>query len=132
MLSALDPLGLRLATQVVAGKVADDPLYLPAVRQVSQSLQEHGLLYVGDCKMAALSTRAFLHAQGDYYLCPLASKQVPDEVLEAYLQPVWAGERSLVPVYRSKPGEEPERSADVYQQTVGVTGEDDGQPISWR
>src|SRR5260370_18202105 len=81
--------------------------------------------------MAALSTRAFLHAQGDYYLCPLASKQVPDEVLEAYLQPVWAGERSLVPVYRSKPGEEPELIAQGYQQTVVLTSEADGQPISW-
>ncbi len=98
MLSVLDPLGLPLATQVVAGKVADDPLYLPAVRQVSQSLQEHGLLSVGACKMAALATRACLHAQGDYSLCPLASKQVPDEVLDASLQPVWAGERTLAPV----------------------------------
>lgn len=44
MLSALDALGLPRASQVVAGKVADDPLDLPAVRQVSQSLQEHGLL----------------------------------------------------------------------------------------
>jgi transposase len=103
MLSVLDPLGLPLATQMVAGKVADDPLYLPAVRQVSQSLQMHGLLSIGDCKMAALMTRAFLQAQGDYYLCPLASKQVPDEVLEASLQPVWTGERTLMPVYRSKP-----------------------------
>src|SRR2546429_3691150 len=52
MLSALDPLGLPLATQVVAGKVADDPLYLPAVRPGSQSLQMHGLVYIGDWKMA--------------------------------------------------------------------------------
>src|SRR5258708_5876226 len=131
MLSALDPLGLPLATQVVAGKVADDPLYLPAVRQVSQSLQEHGLLYVGDCKMAALSTRAVLDAQGDYYLCPLASKQVPAEVMEAYLQPVWAGERSLVPVYRSKPGAEPELIAHGSHQPSLLTSEVDGQPISW-
>ncbi len=131
MLSALDPLGLPLATQVVAGKAADDPLYLPAVRQVSQSLQAHGLLYVGDCKMAALVTRAFLHAQGDYYLCPLASKQVPDEVLDASLQPVWAGERTLTPVYRSKPGKEPELIAQGYEQTVIQTGEVDGLPVSW-
>ena len=131
MLAALDPLGLPLATQVVAGNVADDPLYLPAVRQVSQSLQEQGLLYVGDCKMAALSTRAFLHAQGDYYLCPLASKQVPDEVLDAYLQPVWAGERSLTPISRSKPGEEPELIAQGYEQTIIQTGAVDGQSISW-
>src|SRR5258708_2706691 len=52
MLSTLDPLGLPLVTQVVAGKAADDPLYMPAIQQVSQSLPEHGVLYVGDCKMA--------------------------------------------------------------------------------
>jgi hypothetical protein len=48
------------------------------------------LLYVGDCKMAALDTRASLEAQQDYYLCPLAAKQMPEEVLDEYLQPVWA------------------------------------------
>lgn len=77
MLSALDPLGLPVVTQVVGGKAADDPLYLPAIKQVSQSLPEHGVLYVGDCKMAALTTRAYVQAQGDYYLCPLAQTQLP-------------------------------------------------------
>src|SRR5260370_16103543 len=48
-----------------------------------------------------------------------------------YLQPVWAGERSLVPVYRSKPGEEPELIAQGDQQTVVLTSAVDGQPISW-
>lgn len=76
MLSALDPLGLPVATQVVSGERADDGLYLPAIEEVSQSLDEHGLLYVGDCKMAALATRASIQAKGDYYLCPLADKQV--------------------------------------------------------
>lgn len=66
MLSALDPLGRPLATQVVSGERADDPLYIPAIEQVSASLNEHGLLYVGDCKMAALETRAFVQAQQDY------------------------------------------------------------------
>src|SRR6266849_4709572 len=55
MLSALDPLGLPVATQVVSGERADDRLYLPAIAQVSQSLNAHGLLYVGDCTMAALA-----------------------------------------------------------------------------
>src|SRR6202165_5121331 len=53
MLSALDPLGRPLVTQVVAGKAADDPLYIPAIKQVSQSLPEYGVLYGGACKMAA-------------------------------------------------------------------------------
>jgi transposase len=84
MLSALDPLGLPVATQIVSGERADDLLYIPAIEQVSQSLHEHGLLYVGDCKMAALETRAFVQAQQDYYLCPLASKHLPEAVLAAY------------------------------------------------
>ena len=70
MLSALDPLGLPIATQVVSGERADDRLYLPAIAQVSQSLKAHGLLYVGDCKMAALDTRAYLEAQQDYLFVP--------------------------------------------------------------
>src|SRR6266571_3521414 len=38
MLAALDPLGLPLVTQVVAGKAADDPLYLPAIDRVRACL----------------------------------------------------------------------------------------------
>jgi transposase len=34
----LDPLGLPLATAVVPGNAADDPLYIPAIRSVQQSL----------------------------------------------------------------------------------------------
>jgi transposase len=78
-LATLDPLGLPLATAVVAGQRADDPLYVPAIRRVRQCVGQRGLLYVGDCKMAALSTRAFVVAGGDYYLCPLASQLLPPE-----------------------------------------------------
>ncbi len=107
MLSALDPLGLPVATQIVSGERADDPLYLPAIAQVSQSLDAHGLLYVGDCKMAALDTRAYLQAQQDFYLCPLAAKQLPDEVLEAYLRLVWTEEQALTAVSREQEGGKP-------------------------
>jgi transposase len=133
MLSALDPLGLPLVTQVVAGKAADDPLYLPAIKQVSQSLPEHGVLYVGDCKMAALSTRAYVQAQGDYYLCPLANTQLPDAELDRYLQPVWSGECSLLAVHRATAegeGEE-ELIAEGFEQTVGLSSEVANQPLSW-
>src|SRR3954465_2978361 len=72
----LDPLGLPLATAVVPGNAADDPLYIPAIRAVQQSLGVGGRTYVGDCKMAALATRAFVAAGGDFYLCPLAEAQL--------------------------------------------------------
>jgi transposase len=131
MLSALDPLGLPVATQVVSGERADDLLYIPAIKQVSASLQEHGLLYVGDCKMAALETRAFVQAQQDYYLCPLANKQMPDAVLAEYLQPVWADKQALTPISRKREASQPELIAEGYEQTVTVSAEVKGKTITW-
>src|SRR2546421_3222589 len=133
MLSALDPLGLPVATQVVAGKGADDPLSIPAIKQVSQSLPGHGVLYVGDCKMAALSTRAYVQAQGDYYLCPLANTQLSEQEWDAYLQPVWSGEHPLVAVHRttSEGEDEQELIAQGYEQTVVLSSEVEGQALTW-
>src|SRR6266567_2305730 len=131
MLSALDPLGLPVATQVVAGKGADDPLSIPAIKQVSQSLQGHGVLYVGDCKMAALSTRAYVQAQGDYYLCPLANTQLSEQEWDAYLQPVWSGERPLLAVHRATAEGEDEVLAEGYEQCIELSSEVEGQSITW-
>src|SRR5205809_6107665 len=83
VLASLYPLGMPLATEVLSGERADDPLYLPVIARVRDGLQQRGLLYVGDCKMAALQTRASIQAQGDYYLCPLSALQVsPAQIAE--------------------------------------------------
>src|SRR6202020_1600762 len=47
----LDPLGMPLATAVVPGNATDDPLYVPVIQAVQQSLGLGGRTYVGDCKM---------------------------------------------------------------------------------
>jgi transposase len=57
MLSALDPLGLPMATQVVSGERADDVLHIPAIEQVSVSLNEHRLLSVSLVQQAAARCR---------------------------------------------------------------------------
>jgi transposase len=72
MMATLDPLGLPLALEVVSGEQADDPLYIPLIDRVLTSLGRTGLLFVGDCKMSALATRAHLVAREQYYLTPLA------------------------------------------------------------
>jgi len=72
MMSVLDPLGFPTALQVVAGQHADDGLYMPILEQTFRYLQRKGLLVVGDCKMSALATRAFIQAAGDFYLTPLS------------------------------------------------------------
>src|SRR3989440_12209473 len=72
MMASLDPLSLPLALEVVSGEQADDPLYVPTIDRVLTCLDRQGLLFVGDCKMSALATRAHLQEQGQYYLTPLA------------------------------------------------------------
>ena len=49
MLGTLDPLALPVATEVLSGEKADDPLYIPAIKRVRETLQTPGLLYIGDC-----------------------------------------------------------------------------------
>jgi transposase len=105
--AVLDPLGLPLSTTVVSGERADDPLYVPEIRKVQASLGPHGVLYVGDCKMASLDTRAYLAASHDHYLCPLSAVQMPAAALQALLVPVWTGAQPLTPVHRA-----PETAAD--------------------
>jgi transposase len=71
MAAAAEPSGLFLAGDVHPGHAADDPLYLPLYRRVRELLGQTGLLYTGDCKMAALETRAEIDATGDFYLTRL-------------------------------------------------------------
>ena len=71
MAAAAEPSGLFLAGDVHPGNAADDPLYLPLYRRVREVLGEAELLYAGDCKMAALETRAEIAAKGDFYLTRL-------------------------------------------------------------
>jgi transposase len=85
MMGVLDPLGLPLVTQVVSGETADDLLYVPAIQQVQQTLEQTGLLFVGDCKLAATETRGFIQAQGHYYLCPLAATGTVPEQLSIWV-----------------------------------------------
>jgi len=131
MLSALDPLGLPAATLVVSGEQADDPLYVPAIRRVQQSLGRRGLLHVGDCKMAALTTRAFVQVSGDYYLCPMSEVQLSHAQLMAYLAPVWRGEQALTPVEREKEQGQSERVAEGFEWLEVVAAVVDGQPLTW-
>ena len=60
MLAVLDLLRVPVAKDVVLGQRADDLLYLPAITRARQGVECRGLLYVGDCKMLALETRAWL------------------------------------------------------------------------
>jgi transposase len=130
--AVLDPLGLPLATAVVPGNTTDDPLYVPAIQAVRQSLGVGGRTYVGDCKMAALATRAFVAAGGDCYLCPLSENQLSRAERRALLQPVWEGTQALQPVCRPGPeGQPDELVAEGFAVDVALTATVDAQEVRW-
>jgi transposase len=105
MAAAAEPSGHLIACDVHAGQCADDPLYIPLLQRVRGIVGRSGLLYAGDCKMAALATRAEIAAHHDFYVVPLpltgeTATQVEtwvtaivDGVQEATL--LWDGERLL-------------------------------------
>ena len=78
-LGTLDPAGVPLLGATVAGSTADDPLYVPAWREMAQTIGHTEFLYVADCKAGALATRGTIDYEGGHYLFPLPmTGNVPD------------------------------------------------------
>src|SRR6266851_244190 len=130
--AVLDPLGMPLTTAVVPGITADDPLYVPAIQAVRQSLGAGGRIYIGDCKMGSLATRAFVAAGGDFYLCPLAESQLSRAQRRELLLPLWQGTQTLEPVRRPGPAGQPdELVAEGFGVDVELIATVDEQELRW-
>jgi transposase len=82
-LGTLDPCGVPLLTMTLKGNTADDPYYVPAWEQMAETLGNRDFIFVGDCKMGSLETRAKIAQAGGIYLCPLPmTGHVPDQLDE--------------------------------------------------
>jgi transposase len=84
--------------------------------------------------MGALQTRALVAGSGDYYVCPLAGKQMPAEELEKLLWPVFSGAQGLEQVYhpQTETPEQPRLIAEGYEVRVELEAEVGGQPVQWQ
>ena len=91
MAAAAEPSGHLLACDVHRGECADDGLYVPLIARVRGIVGRRGVLYAGDSKMAALSTRAYLVAQQDYYLVPLPLTGETASLFEEWVDAVVEG-----------------------------------------
>jgi transposase len=131
MLATLDPLGLPLATEVLSGERADDPLYLPAIARVRACLNTPGWLYVGDGKMAALETRASIQAHDDYYLCPLSAVQVPADQLARELVALRESSQPLLTVERTEADGQTHCIAQGYERIETITAQLEGVWYTW-
>ena len=138
MLASLDPLGLLLAADVVAGHRADDPLYVPCYQRIKATLARDGLLVIGDSKMSALATRAAIVAGRDDYLLPYPYAKDAPAWLPELLQPVWAQRQALLPVFRPEDlpsdGSPPDPKlalAEGFEVTRPQTAQVNGRRITW-
>jgi transposase len=91
-------LGLVLAVEVVPGQRADDGLYVPMIDRLRTVLAPQGLLYIGDCKMSAVATRAHLQATGNSYLMPLAHVGSLPEEMDTWVANALSGQVRLTTV----------------------------------
>ena len=139
MLGALDPMGLPLAVDVVAGNQSDDPLYVPVYQRIHQTLEQGGLLYVGDAKMGALETRATIQAGDDLYLMPLAMVGDTPALLDQQLDRLEAGACTGTPIFLPEdlpedPTQTPDPSLAVaqgFETAIERTAVVDARPLTW-
>lgn len=80
MLATLDPLGLPICCQPVAGNRSDNPLYVPAYDAAVAALGTTDVLIVGDSKMTDLPTRGHIVAHGSRYLGAYRSSHASAEI----------------------------------------------------
>jgi transposase len=131
MAAVAQPTSQMVACDMVAGNSADDPLYLPLIRRVRQQLGRKGLLYAGDCKMAALETRAEVAANGDFYLMPLPRTGEVAAQWDTWIEQALAKSEQLKSL--SRPGEDgsPEEFARGYEWDRQLTATVDGKVLTW-
>jgi len=82
-LGTLDPAGVPIFSQTLAGNEADDRLYVKAWREMSQTIGHKDFLFVGDSKGGSEETRTKIAQEGGYYLFPLAMTGKRKKELEA-------------------------------------------------
>src|SRR4051812_16685017 len=108
MAAVAEPTGFFLASDLHPGNAADDPLYLPLYRRVRTLLGQTGLLYAGDCKMAASEIRAEIAANQDFYLTRLPLTGTVPAQFAAWVEAAVVGEQAAKLIDISR-GEGPEK-----------------------
>jgi transposase len=126
MAAAAEPMGQLVASDVHAGQCADDPLYLPLVRRVRAMMGQRGLLYSGDCKMAALATRAEIAHHQDYYLMPLPLTGQTAQAFPEWVNNIVDGQQVATLIWDGD-----QLLAAGYEFEREQTAQSQGESISW-
>lgn len=133
MMGVASPLGLPIATQVVSGERADDQLYIPVFDQGCRSIETSGLLWVGDCKMAALATRRHIPLRDHYYLMPLPLSKTHSTLLRESLEASRQSQQRLETLILTKSDGRSSETVTGYCLTRPVEATtDEGYGVCWQ
>ncbi|MGE0681255.1 MAG: IS1634 family transposase [Candidatus Binatia bacterium] len=127
--ATLDPLGMPLLTQLVAGNRSDDGCYVPAYEEAIKSTGKD-IMVIGDSKMSALATRAHLHSGGSRYITPLAMVGKTKEDMAQWVDAAVAGTVALTRV-RAASAEAIGRGYEVVREQM-YRDEDRAVTVTWQ
>lgn len=126
LLAVAEPQGQVIASQLYSGEHADDPLYVPMMERVRSLVGKTGVLYTGDCKMAAIETRADIVAHHDYYLTVLPLTGETRDQMETWIRALVEGEQDAMLIWDAE-----RLLGGGYEFTRSLTGLSDGHPLTW-
>ena len=131
MAAVAQPTCQSIACDIVPGNAADDPLYLPLIHRVRGQLKQKGLRYMGDCKMAALATRADLVAEGDFYLTVLPRLGEDATWIDTWIEEAVTNKGEVQELRRLGQDKEPEVFARAYPLQRSCRAEVAGRVVCW-
>jgi transposase len=134
MAAVTQPLAFPVSTAVVAGNQTDDELYWPTIVEVKQKVGGCGLLFVGDCKMASLDTRARIANGNDFYLTVLPNTGETAKQIGSWIDTALAKEAvgKLQAIYKPVDvADPPELLGKGYEFTRTLQATVDGREVTW-
>jgi transposase len=129
LMATLDPLGLPLLTQLVAGNSRDDGCYVPAYEEAIKTTGTD-IMVIGDSKRSALATRAHLHSGGSRYLTPLALVGNTKADLTQWVDAAVAGTVALTRVHSASAASLGRGYEVVREQTYRA--DDRARTVTWQ
>jgi len=101
LMAAATGAGQYVAGQFHPGQCADDPLYVPLLAQLFRLCSTAGMLFLGDSKMGALTTRRYIEQHQHYYYMPLSLASITSEQWGKLVDAAVSGELpGFMPVWR--------------------------------
>jgi transposase len=81
-LGTLDPAGIPIFTETMAGNEADDGRYVKAWRRITRTVGHSAFLYIADCKAASQENKGIIDKENGCYLFPMPMTGNTPEVLK--------------------------------------------------